>query len=137
MTPITQHRTFQSSHDLYTKLIGIYARDRELHPARLLHAHLIITGLARSTHFASKLISLYASCGQVAHTRSLFDQIPKTNIRLWFALIGAYACCGFYQQAMDVRSEMQRAGSRPNRIVIPSVLKGMWIEAAWYRHIVG
>ncbi|XP_062016540.1 pentatricopeptide repeat-containing protein At5g59600 [Rosa rugosa] len=123
MTPITQHRTFQSSPDLYTKLIGIYARDRELQPARLLHAHLITTGLARLTHFASKLIALYASCGRVAHARNLFDQIPKTNIRRWFALIGAYARSGFYQQAMDVFSEMQRAGSRPNRIVIPSVLK--------------
>ncbi|PRQ34201.1 putative pentatricopeptide [Rosa chinensis] len=74
-------------------------------------------------NFASKLIALYASCGQVAHARNLFDQIPKTNIRRWFALIGANARSGFYQQAMDVFSEMQRAGSRPNRIVIPSVLK--------------
>ncbi|BFG34083.1 hypothetical protein CerSpe_203570 [Prunus speciosa] len=117
------HRAFQSSPDYYTKLIETYARDRELHPARLLHAHLITIGSARSTHLASKLIALYAACGQIAHARKVFDKIPQTNIRRWFALIGAYARCGFYQQAIDVFWEMQGKVSRPNKIVIPSVLK--------------
>lgn len=117
------HRPFQSTPDYYTKLIETYARDRELHPARLLHAHLITIGSARSTHLASKLIALYAACGQIAHARKVFDKIPQTNIRRWYALIGAYARCGFYQQAIDVFWEMQRKVSRPSKIVIPSVLK--------------
>ncbi|KAK9940590.1 hypothetical protein M0R45_017244 [Rubus argutus] len=122
MSSIT-HRSLQPSPDLYTKLIGVYARDRELQSARLLHAHLITNGLARLTHFASKLIDLYAACGQGGHARNVFDEIPQTNVRRWLALIGAYARFGFYQQAMDVFCDMQRVGSRPNRIVIPSVLK--------------
>ncbi|RXH84653.1 hypothetical protein DVH24_032937 [Malus domestica] len=117
------HRPVQSSPDFYTNLFEIYARDRQLHSARALHAHLITNGLVSLTRFASKLIALYVSCGQIVHARKLFDKIPQTNIRRWFALIGACARCGFYQQAMGVFCEMQREGLRPNKIVIPSVLK--------------
>ncbi|KAM1167404.1 hypothetical protein PS1_029644 [Malus domestica] len=117
------HRPFQSTPGFYPNLIETYARDRQLHSGRALHAHLITNGLAGLTRFASKLIALYVSCGQVVHARKLFDKIPQTNIRRWFALIGACARCGFYQQAMCLFCEMQREGLRPNKIVIPSVLK--------------
>ncbi|GLU11570.1 hypothetical protein SLE2022_283070 [Rubroshorea leprosula] len=114
---------FQSSSDAYTELIEMYARDRALYPGRALHAHLIVHGLARLTHFASKLIALYTGCGYLSDARKVFDKIPTTNIRGWINLIGAYSRCGYYPEALSVFSEMQREGFRPNKFVIPSILK--------------
>lgn len=115
-------RKFQSS-DAYTKLIELYASDRALLPGRILHAHLIVTCLARLTHFASKLIAFYTECGRISDAQKVFDKIPKTNVRRWIALAGSYSRRGFYQEALDVFCEMQIKGVRPNEFVIPSILK--------------
>ncbi|XP_059626579.1 pentatricopeptide repeat-containing protein At5g59600 [Cornus florida] len=120
---IKKHRYFHLSSDAYTNLIELYTRDRTWKSGRALHAHLIINGLARLTHFASKLIALYSQLGRLSDARKLFDKIPETNIRRWIVLIGAYARRGFYQEAMGVFCEMQREGLKPNKFVLPSVLK--------------
>lgn len=99
------------------------ARDRALPSGKKLHAHLIITGLAHLTHFAAKLIALYTECGEPSQARKLFNKIPTTNIRRWIVLSGAYARCGFYEEALGLFHEMQGQGLRPNEIVIPSILK--------------
>ncbi|XP_015874009.1 pentatricopeptide repeat-containing protein At5g59600 [Ziziphus jujuba] len=117
------HRQLQSSPDVYAKVVETCGRDRELHLGRVLHAHLMINGLARLTHFATKLIAFYIDCGRTADARKVFDKIPQTNIRRWIVLTGAYARRGFYQQALVLFSEMQSEGLRPNIFVIPSILK--------------
>ena len=121
--PIVYRRLYQTSTDTYAKVIEIYGHDRDLDSGRVLHSHLIINGLARRTHLASKLIALYVVCGKVSNARKVFDKIPQTNIRRWIVLIGAYARFGFHQQALDVLLEMQEMGLKPNIFVIPSVLK--------------
>ncbi|KAK4852613.1 hypothetical protein QYF36_025475 [Acer negundo] len=117
------HRSLKTSSIDYTELIEIYIRDRALRSGKILHAHLITTGLARLTHFASKLIAFYTGCQKIIYTRKLFDEMPETNIRGWISLIGAYARRGYHQEALNVFYEMQCQGLRPNKFVIPSVLK--------------
>ncbi|XP_058199484.1 pentatricopeptide repeat-containing protein At5g59600 [Rhododendron vialii] len=123
LIPIS-HRSFQPSYnEIYTNRIESYTRDRALQSGRVLHAHLIITGLARLTHFASKLIAFYTECRRLPDARKLFDKIPQRNVRRWIVLIGAYARHGFHREAMGVFSDMQREGVRPCKFVLPSILK--------------
>ncbi|KAJ6424910.1 hypothetical protein OIU84_025645 [Salix udensis] len=120
---IISRRSFRSSSETYFHLIETYGRDRALQQGKKLHSHLIINGLARLTHFASKLISFYAEAKQLSDARKLFDKIPDSNIRRWIVLIGAYSRRGFYQEALTVFHEMQKQGLGVNKFVIPSVLK--------------
>ncbi|KAE8037992.1 hypothetical protein FH972_010540 [Carpinus fangiana] len=121
-TPIF-YRTFQTSHGVYDELMDMYAGGRALHSGKKLHAHFIITGLARLTRFAAKLIAFYVGCGEPSYARKLFDQIPVTNARRWIVLVGAYSQYGFYEEALGLFREMQEQGLRPNEFVIPSTLK--------------
>ncbi|XVF46559.1 hypothetical protein PTKIN_Ptkin03bG0036600 [Pterospermum kingtungense] len=116
-------RSFQSSTDSYANLIEIYARDRALKSGKLLHAHLIVKGLARLAYLASKFITFYAECGQISDARKLFDEIPQTNAHRWISIIGAYSRRGYYQEAINVFSEMQAEGLGVNKYLIPSILK--------------
>lgn len=116
-------RIFLSSSDTYAKAIEMCASDRELYRGRALHAQLIINGLARLTYFASKLMFFYTECEQLYNARKLFDKIPKTNIRRWIVLTGACARCGYYKEALSAFAEMQKEGLRPNKFVLPSILK--------------
>ncbi|EEF41946.1 pentatricopeptide repeat-containing protein, putative [Ricinus communis] len=118
------YRSFQSS-SLHTfdELIKTYTRDHALNQGKHLHARLIVSGLASSNNFASKLISFYTETRQLSIVRKLFDRIPKPNFYQRTVLIGAYSRHGFYQDVLDVFSEMQNERLRPNKFVIPSVLR--------------
>ncbi|XP_074359399.1 pentatricopeptide repeat-containing protein At5g59600 [Apium graveolens] len=121
---ITKHCSFHTiSFDEYVKLIELCGRDRALQSGKALHAHLIINGLSRLTHYASKLVAFYTECTQLNDARKVFDGIPQTNVRRWIVLIGAYSRHGFHQEAMDVFGEMQKRGIEPNKFVYPSILK--------------
>ncbi|KAK6935811.1 Pentatricopeptide repeat [Dillenia turbinata] len=109
--------------EAYAALIETYAQNRELHSGKLLHARLIIKGLACLTYFGCKLVAFYTECGQISDARKLFDRIPRTNERRWIVLIGALAQRGFHQVALGVFGEMQREGIRPSKFVLPSVAK--------------
>ncbi|CAH9109243.1 unnamed protein product [Cuscuta epithymum] len=117
------HHFFHALSEPYTELIGKYAHGQDLRSGKALHAHLIINGLARKTHFASKLISFYAKCKQLEDARKLFDGIPQTNARRWIVLAGAYSRQGIYEGVMSLFNEMQKSGLHPNKFVLPSVLK--------------
>ncbi|KAJ4822173.1 hypothetical protein Tsubulata_022706 [Turnera subulata] len=104
-------------------LIAQYAIGKQQKRGRILHAHLIINGVARLTYFATKLVSFYTELRLLPEARKLFDKIPQSNERRWVALIGAYSRRGFYQEALGAFAEMQQHGSCPNKFVIPSVLK--------------
>ncbi|OVA17816.1 Pentatricopeptide repeat [Macleaya cordata] len=117
------NRSFQSSCESYANCIEKYGRDRALHSGRILHGYLIITGLVSSTYLSSKLISFYTQCGQISDARKVFERIPKTNLRRWIVLIGAYSRHGFYQETLDLFMEMQREGRKPNQYILPSILK--------------
>ncbi|KAK5773464.1 pentatricopeptide repeat-containing protein At5g59600 [Gossypium arboreum] len=117
------HRSFQSSTDNYANLIETYAHDRALKPGKLLHAHLIVKGLAHLTYLATKLIAFYTECGQLSNARKLFDKIPKRNIHRWISIIRAYTRRGYYQEAIGVFTEMQTEGLGIDKYLIPSVLK--------------
>nr|GMD64421.1 pentatricopeptide repeat-containing protein At5g59600 [Ipomoea batatas] len=116
-------RFFHALSEPYTELIGKYTDGRALRLGKVLHAHLIINGLARRTHFASKLIAFYVECKQLADARKLFDGIPKTNVRRWIVLAGAYSRNGIHEEAMALFNEMLKEGKRPNKFVLPSILK--------------
>ncbi|KAE8678907.1 Pentatricopeptide repeat-containing protein [Hibiscus syriacus] len=117
------HCSFRSSSDAYANLIDMYAHDRALKSGKLLHAHLIINGLARLTYLATRLITFYAECDQTSDARKLFDKIPKSNVHSWISITRAYIRRGYYQEAMNVFSEMQVEGLGVDRYLIPSILK--------------
>lgn len=114
---------FHSSSNGYTQLVERCSHDRALQSGQALHAHLIVNGLAKKSHFASKLLAFYVECRQLTSARKLFDGIPESNIRRWIALIGSCARHGFYQETMDVFFEMQRKRLKHSRFIFPSVLK--------------
>lgn len=108
----------------YAELIDVYAKRRAFNPGRALHAHLIIKGLVYSARIASKFIGFYTRCKELGFARKVFDEIPKSEICGWTAIIGSYCGNGLYREAMGLFREMQKIGFQCDRIVLPSLLKG-------------
>lgn len=121
--PCLVHGFHSSSPNGYTQHVERYSHDRDFQSGQALHAHLIVNGFAKKSHFASKLLAFYVECKELKSARKLFDEIPESNIRRWIVLIGSCARHGFHQEAMDVFFKMQRKRVKHSRFIFPSVLK--------------
>ncbi|KDP22405.1 hypothetical protein JCGZ_26236 [Jatropha curcas] len=87
---------------------------------------LIPTNLLRkNTGISSKLLRLYASCGQMDEAHQLFDQMCKRDESAfaWNSLIAGYAELGLYEDAIALYFQMEEEGVEPDQFTFPRVLK--------------
>eukprot|EP01018_Ginkgo_biloba_P020807 Gb_00199 [translate_table: standard] len=87
------------------------------------HAHMFPTGLNQNIFIATKLVSLYGTCGNMEYARLVFDKMNERNIFLWNAIIRGYARNGPCDEAITLYYQMQRAGVKPDNFTFPFVLK--------------
>jgi pentatricopeptide repeat protein len=107
----------------YVELIEANGRDRLFCRGRVLHAHLVTSGIARLTRIAAKLVTFYVECGKVLDARKVFDEMPKRDISGCVVMIGACARNGYYQESLDFFREMYKDGLKLDAFIVPSLLK--------------
>ncbi|GAV82453.1 PPR domain-containing protein/PPR_2 domain-containing protein, partial [Cephalotus follicularis] len=78
--------------------------------------------LDRETKVCTALVDMYAKCGEIKKARNYFDDFPKKEVACWNALINGCAVNGRAKEALEVFSEMQHDGVRPNDVTMIGVL---------------
>lgn len=109
-----------------------------------LHAYLLRNGFGMSLALATALIDMYGKCGQVRYARALFNGVEKKDVKIWSALISAYANMSCIKQAFDLFLEMLDSEVKPNKVTMVSLLSscaevgaldlGKWIHSYINRH---
>ncbi|XP_042939194.1 pentatricopeptide repeat-containing protein At3g62890 [Carya illinoinensis] len=61
----------------------------QLHSGRLIHAQIILFGLANDPFIQTSLINMYSSCGDLAFARQAFDEISQPDLSSWNSIINA------------------------------------------------
>jgi pentatricopeptide repeat protein len=64
--------------------------------------------------------------GQIEDARTLFDEMPETNVVSWNAIIVGYAQYGYVNEAICLFNRMQLEDVEPDAITTISVLPGMF-----------
>ncbi|KAK1271543.1 Pentatricopeptide repeat-containing protein [Acorus gramineus] len=116
-------RPFRPTPDLYATHLEICARDRSLDSGRKTHSQIIVNGLSQSIHLSLKLLTFYVHCDQLSDALHIFDETPKPNIGGWTVLITAFSRRGLHEESFKLFCKMRREGLRPNKYIIPSILK--------------
>lgn len=97
---------------------------KALNPGKQIHAVLLTAGIdAKVLSLDSKLVGLYASCGDVRSAKLALGEIQRPNVFAlnWMAL--ASAIVGNYQDAVGYFSLMQELGIGCNKFTFSVVLK--------------
>ncbi|KAL5569978.1 hypothetical protein UlMin_026553 [Ulmus minor] len=83
------------------------------------------TLLRRNAGISSKLLRLYASCGDIENAQEVFDQMSKRGAFAfpWNSLISGYAELGQYEDALALYFQMEEEGVEPDGFTFPRVLK--------------
>lgn len=87
------------------------------------HGHLAVRGLDQNTYLETKLVSMYASLGNLENARQLFDKILEPNVFAWNSMIRRYATSRSCEEALYFYYRMQQAGMHPDNLTFPFVLR--------------
>ncbi|KAK0604736.1 hypothetical protein LWI29_018935 [Acer saccharum] len=97
---------------------------KALKTGKQVHALLLLTNISFNTFsFNSKLVGMYASCGNVKSARLVFDEIPNPNVFAvnWMVLASAYN--GNFEEAIGYFSLMRDSLKSCNKFTFSIVLK--------------
>lgn len=91
-----------------------------------IHAYAVRNLLASDVAVGSALVDMYAKCGSLRHSRSVFSQMTKRNAITWNVLIMAYGMNGLGREALRLLQDMVTSGKqggncKPNEVTFISV----------------
>eukprot|EP01018_Ginkgo_biloba_P011239 Gb_08863 [translate_table: standard] len=109
--------------NVYASFLQACINNRSLVQGKLLHAHLLITGLNLNVFLETKLANMYAICGSMVEARLIFDKTSERNGFLYNMMIRGYAGNGPFDEALTLYYQMQQAGIQPDNFTFPFVLK--------------
>ncbi|PIN19204.1 hypothetical protein CDL12_08120 [Handroanthus impetiginosus] len=74
-----------------------------------LHAHILVTGFESDEYVRNSLISMYANCGDLDSSNSIFCALVNRTSATWNAMVAAKAHHGQCEEALKLLLEMHRA----------------------------
>ncbi|KAF9597230.1 hypothetical protein IFM89_016371 [Coptis chinensis] len=97
---------------------------KAMKPSKQLHAVFLVTGMDMETRsLNSKLVGMYAGCGDMSSASAVFERMRKPTVFAWNWMILASAFQGHCKRAMGYFLGMQRDGAFPNKFTFSCVLK--------------
>ncbi|XP_042008135.1 pentatricopeptide repeat-containing protein At3g24000, mitochondrial-like [Salvia splendens] len=74
-----------------------------------MHAHILSAGFESDVYVRNSLISMYANCGDLSSSSSIFCALINRNPATWNAMVAANAHHGHWEEALKLLLDMQRA----------------------------
>ncbi|CAH1419279.1 unnamed protein product [Lactuca virosa] len=93
-----------------------------LNHGRQLHAQLIQSGFELSLSASNSLITMYARCGVLQDSQSVFLTMPCLDSVSWNAMIAAFGQHGHGARAVELFEEMLKEDIVPDRITFLTIL---------------
>lgn len=125
---LTHHIDHQSINgrgqlEIYACLLDLCAAMNALGEGKQVHRRILMAGLHQNVFLSTKLVTMYAACGNLWDARQVFDNMSKRNVFLWTAMINGYVKNGLYEEAVAFYFQMRREGIFADNFTFSSVLK--------------
>lgn len=112
------------NHSALASCLNKCLKAKALKPGKQIHAVLLTAGIDTEVlSLDSKLVGLYASCGDVRSAKLVFGKVQRPNVFALNWMVLASAFVGNYQGAVGYFSLMQELGIGCNKFTFSVVLK--------------
>lgn len=91
---------------------------------KMLHGYVVRKGLDLDVFVGNSLINLYANCGDLRYSRSVFDGMREKDVVSWTSLVSGYMEAGLLDEADEVFCSMQLNGIKPDLISWNALVSG-------------
>lgn len=113
-------------------ILQLCSNSKALPQGKQLHQHIILCGLDHHPFMLTKLVQMYADCGDLGSAQALFDKLSQPNVFAWTAILGFYSRNGLSDECVKTYCEMKLKGVLPDSYVFPKVFKAcgqlLWFE---------
>ncbi|CAA3007993.1 pentatricopeptide repeat-containing At3g05240 [Olea europaea subsp. europaea] len=106
----------------FTSLVSACAASRYLKLGRLIHSHVITTGMEYDVSVGTALINMYTECREVESARNLFEELPKQNIASWNAMIHSYVEGGLPFEALKLFHRIKSRNVEPDQVTFVGLI---------------
>ncbi|KAI8528541.1 hypothetical protein RHMOL_Rhmol12G0156600 [Rhododendron molle] len=96
------------------------------------HRYLDRVEFPRSVRLGTALIDMYAKWGHLDLAENVFEEMPQRDTVCWNAMISGWAMHGNGDRALQMFSEMEKAGIRPDDITFIAVFTACGYSAMAY-----
>ncbi|BFG19207.1 hypothetical protein CerSpe_054810 [Prunus speciosa] len=97
--------------------------EKELRFGRQLHCTLVKKIYKNDVFIDTSLVDMYAKCGEMIDSRTVFDGMKNRNTVTWTSIIAGYARKGFSEEAICLFQVMKRRNIFVNNLTIVSILR--------------
>ncbi|CAB4267047.1 unnamed protein product [Prunus armeniaca] len=97
--------------------------EKELRFGRQLHGALVKKIYKNDVFIDTSLVDMYAKCGEMIDSRTVFDGMKNRNTVTWTSIIAGYARKGFSEEAICLFQVMKRRNIFVNNLTIVSILR--------------
>jgi pentatricopeptide repeat protein len=106
----------------FVPLINACAGLGALEWGRHVHKQLFQSGCGSDVFVGSSLVDMYAKCGSIKDSWSVFNKMPLRNVVTWNAMVLGHVKCGQGQKALELFQQVQQEGVQPNSVTFVGVL---------------
>ncbi|KAF5736140.1 pentatricopeptide repeat-containing protein [Tripterygium wilfordii] len=106
----------------YLSLIAACVQLNDLNLADSVLAHVIREGFEKDLAVSNAFVNLYARCGSILKAERMFECLLSKDAVSWSVMINSYGLHGDCEAALELFSQMQISGVRPNGITFLSLL---------------
>ncbi|XP_011622711.1 pentatricopeptide repeat-containing protein At1g18485 [Amborella trichopoda] len=103
-------------------LLPLCASQMELEMGKMIHGLAAKLELDMMAKVANALMDMYAKCGCLVNSRTLFDKMHKRNIVSWNTMIGECSRKGNLEEALGLLLQMHELGLKADYITILAML---------------
>ncbi|PWA89989.1 Pentatricopeptide repeat-containing protein [Artemisia annua] len=94
----------------------------DLETGKNVHSYICSNYVTPSVTLFNSLIDMYAKCGVLDTSLSIFSEMPEKNLVSWNVMIGALALHGCGLKAVELFDSMQASGIQPDPITFMGLL---------------
>ncbi|KAG9456116.1 hypothetical protein H6P81_000624 [Aristolochia fimbriata] len=95
---------------------------KTLFAVKMIHAYLVKMGLTGEEIIGAALIEMYGNCGSLDDARIVFDETSRGEMGAWNSMLLGYVRNGQPREALDLFSQFEKTGLRPDPITLVGVL---------------
>ncbi|KAL8254362.1 hypothetical protein R6Q59_032583 [Mikania micrantha] len=106
----------------FTYLLKGCGENSLIRKGKEVHAQMILNGHEGDVYAMTCVVNMYAKCGLIDDAYKVFVRLPERDLVCWNTIIAGYAQNGFAGRSIELISQMQNEGLKPDIVTIISIL---------------
>ncbi|KAL3620858.1 hypothetical protein CASFOL_035770 [Castilleja foliolosa] len=125
LQPILKQSQIPAQPSQYAAVFQSFNGKGLLRQGQQLHAHILLRGLYPTAFLAAKMVSMYASSGDIASAGAIFHSTPNPSSLLFNSIIRAFSLYKLSQETLHIYAQMRSLSFRGDHFTYPFVLKSI------------